>query len=159
MANEKDYKHIIRVINTDLVGSKPLIQALRKIKGVGFMFANAVCELTAIDKSKKAGYLSHLEISKLEEAIKDPVPMGAPTWMLNRRKDYETGNDMHIVETDRKFTIDNDIKRLKKTKSFKGLRHQWGLPLRGQRTKSNFRRNKGKGLGVKRRAGAKSGRV
>jgi len=41
---------------------------------------------------------------------------------------------------------------MKKTKSYKGLRHQWGLPVRGQRTKANFRKNKGKSsLGVQKK--------
>ena len=44
-----------------------------------------------------------------------------------------------------------DLRRLKKIKSNRGLRHQWGLPVRGQRTKSNFRRSKGKAVGVKRK--------
>jgi small subunit ribosomal protein S13 len=51
-----------------------------------------------------------------------------------------------------KFAKENDVKMMKKIKSYRGLRHQWSLPVRGQRTKSNFRRNKGKGsLGVKRK--------
>jgi len=78
--------------------------------------------------------------------------------MLNRRKDYEDGTDKHIILGDLKFTKDNDIKRMKKIKSNKGYRHAWGLPVRGQRTKSNFRKNKGKVTGVKKKSG-KSGRV
>jgi len=57
---------------------------------------------------------------------------------------------------DLKFTKENDIKLLKKVKSYRGMRHALGLPVRGQRTKSNFRRNKGKAsLGVKRAKGSK----
>jgi ribosomal protein S13 len=48
---------------------------------------------------------------------------------------------------------------MKKTKSNKGFRHHWGLPLRGQRTKNNFRKNKGKGsLGVKKSKQRKKGK-
>ena len=57
------------------------------------------------------------------------------------------------------FTQDNDIKMMKKIKSYKGVRHILGQPVRGQRTKSNFRKNKGKVLGVKRKEGTKPGRV
>jgi small subunit ribosomal protein S13 len=56
------------------------------------------------------------------------------------------------------FTKDNDIKLMRKIKSYKGTRHSAGQPVRGQRTKSNFRKSKGKVMGVKRKAGAKSGR-
>ena len=49
---------------------------------------------------------------------------------------------------------------MKKVKSYKGVRHSAGLTVRGQKTKSNFRRNKGKlSLGVKKKQGAKAGRV
>ncbi len=79
--------------------------------------------------------------------------------MLNRRRDYETNENKHLVTGDIKFVQDNDIKRLKKIKTYKGVRHILELPVRGQRTKSNFRKNKGKVLGVKRRPGAKPGKV
>jgi len=78
--------------------------------------------------------------------------------MLNRRKDYETGEDKHLLSSDLAFTKDNDIKMLKKIKSYKGMRHAFGLPVRGQRTRSNFRRNKGKVTGVQKKK-IKSGKV
>ena len=59
--------------------------------------------------------------------------------MLNRRKDLETGEDKHLLGTDLMIAKDNDLKLLKKTKSYIGLRHQRRLPVRGQRTQSNFR--------------------
>jgi small subunit ribosomal protein S13 len=151
MTKGKEYRHIVRVVNTDLDGAKALIRALRKIRGISYMMANTVCGLSGIDPFMKAGNLTETHVNKLNEVIKDPLKHGAPIWMINRRKDYETGEDSHLVETDLKFIQENDIKRLKKTKSNRGLRHQWKLPVRGQRTKSNFRRNKGKGMGVKRK--------
>ena len=76
--------------------------------------------------------------------------------MMNRRKDLETGQDMHIITTDWDLTIDNDIKKMKKIRSYKGVRHMIGQPVRGQRTKSNFRKNKGKlSLGVVRKSAPK----
>lgn len=152
------YKHIIRVINTDLDGNKKILDAMRKIKGVSFMFSNMTCKLAGIDPSKKAGNLTDAEVTKLNEVIKEPLKFGAPVWMINRRKDYEDGLDKHITSTDIKFVKDNDIKRMKMIRCYKGTRHMAGLPVRGQSTKSNFRRNKGKGLGVKRKATAKSGK-
>jgi small subunit ribosomal protein S13 len=79
--------------------------------------------------------------------------------MLNRKKDPEDNLDRHLIGSSLTFTQDNDIKMLKKIKSYKGLRQSLGLPARGQRTKSNFRKNKGKVLGVKRKGGSKAGRV
>ncbi len=151
---EKDYKYIVRVHNTDLAGNKQLILALQKIKGVGFMFANMACGMAGIPKEKKAGYLTEAEVEKLDKIISNPKSFGAPLWMLNRRKDYETGEDSHLLTSDLTFHNDNDKKRLQKIKAYKGIRHSQGLPVRGQRTKSNFRKNKGKATGVKRSAAA-----
>jgi small subunit ribosomal protein S13 len=147
--SEQEVKHIVRILNTDLKGEKTLSNALRGIKGISFMLSAAICKITKLDENKKAGLLSDGEISKIEAVAREPIKAGVPVWMLNRRRDYETDLDMHLLGTDVKFVQENDIKLLKKIKSYRGLRHMKGLPVRGQRTRSNFRTNKGKGsLGV-----------
>jgi small subunit ribosomal protein S13 len=156
---DKDFRHLVRVLNTDLDGKKPILYALTKMKGIKYMFANAVCRKANVPLDKKAGFLTEAEVKALEDVLSNLPKAGFPTWMLNRRKDYETGEDKHLFGGTLDFTRDMDIKRMKKTKSYKGLRHQWGLPVRGQRTKSNFRKNKGKGsLGVQKKK-IKSGKV
>jgi len=146
-----DFQHFVRILNTDLEGAKTLKNSLRKIKGVGFMFANAVCALAGINENKITGELTDEEAKKLEEIIKNPSKSGIPIWMLNRRKDNETGENKHLLTSDLDFTKENDIKTLKKIKAYRGIRHMFNLPVRGQKTKSNFRPNKGKArLGVKR---------
>lgn len=146
---QDSFKHIVRIANTDLPGNKKILYTLRKIKGVGFMFANVACNVSGVSHEKKTGDLDEDEIRKLDSVIREPVKFNIPCWMFNRRKDYETGEDKHIILGNIKFITDNDIKRLKKIKSYRGIRHALGLPVRGQRTKSNFRRNKGKvSLGV-----------
>lgn len=155
---EQEFKHIVRIVNTDIDGNKKIIDSLRKIYGVSFMFANMICNIAKVDKNKKSGTLEDKEIEKLEDVISNPLKYGAPVWMLNRRKDMETGEDRHLTSADLKFFNDNDIKMMKKIRSYKGVRHMEGLPVRGQKTKSKFRKNKGKVMGVKRRAGAKAGK-
>lgn len=144
----------MRVVNTDLDGNKAILQALRKIKGVSFMYANMVCSLSGVDKATKTGYLSDDDVRKLDFAIRNPLKVGAPIWMLNRRKDVETGEDAHLMLGDLDFAKSNDIKRLQMIRSRRGMRHALKLPLRGQRTRSNFRKNKGKvqGIGKKKAA-------
>lgn len=115
------------------------------------MTANMVCNLLNFDKFKKVGLLTDEEVEKINDFLKDPKKYGAPSWMLNRRKDYETGEDKHLLTTDLQLTKQDDIKRLRKIKSYRGVRHGLRLPVRGQRTKSNFRKNKGKVTGVKRK--------
>ncbi|MBI5389482.1 30S ribosomal protein S13 [Candidatus Woesearchaeota archaeon] len=147
----KELKHIVRIMNTDLDGKRVISYALRKIKGVGFQYANMACVFAAVDKNKRVGYLEDDEVKRLEDALKNPQKYGVADWMFNRRKDIETGKTFHLFTTDLDFTKDNDLKLLKMMKSYRGMRHQWGLPVRGQRTKSNFRKSKGKGLGVQRK--------
>lgn len=148
-----DFRHIVRVVNTDLKGEKQIFMALHKIKGISFMFSNFVCYSAKVDPKKITGTLNEDEIKRLEDVIRNPAKYKCPAWMMNRRKDYESGQDMHLINTDLDLSIDSDLKRMKKVKSYKGLRHMIGQPVRGQRTKSNFRKNKGKvSLGVVRKA-------
>lgn len=153
----EEFKHLVRICNADLKGNKPLAVALMNIKGVSHSFASAVAIIAGIDKNKKAGVLTEKEMEKIEEILKNPAKFKIPPWMLNRRKDYETGEDKHLVTVELAFEKENDIKRMKKIKSYKGIRHGKGLPVRGQRTKGHFR--KGRALGVARKKGARSGRV
>jgi len=139
-----EFKHIVRVANTDLKGEKLLLIALQKIKGVNHNLAAALCHVAGIPKEKKTGELSDTEAAKLDEVVRHPEAAGIPVWMLNRRKDLETGEDKHLLLSDIDFTIDQDKKREMKTKSYKGQRYHARLPVRGQRTRSNYRPNKGK---------------
>lgn len=146
----------MRIANTDLDGKKTIAFVLAKIKGVGIPFAHAACRAAKVDATKKAGALSDAEVKKIEEVIKDPLKAGMPAWLVNRRYDPETGQHKHLLSGDLQFAIENDLKIMKKIKSYKGVRHMLGQPVRGQRTRSNFRKNKGKVLGVRRSAAAKA---
>ena len=161
MADEQkqELKYFQRIANTDLDGNKSIGMALLKIKGIGFMFSNAILQSAHILGSKKAGYLSDEEVTKIDNIIKEPAKFGIPGWLFNRKKDPEDGENKHLTGSNLMFTQDNDIKMMKKVKSYKGIRHSLGLPVRGQRTRSNFRKNKGKVLGVKRKDTSKAGKV
>ncbi len=149
--NEENYKHIVRIANVDVPGEKPIRFALTKIKGVGINFADIVCKMAGVKRTSKTGNLSTEEVASLTDTINNPSQKGIPAWTFNRRKDYETGEDQHIVTGTLNFVQDNDLKRLKKIKCLKGARHQKKLPVRGQRTRSNFRKSKGKVVGVKKK--------
>ncbi len=152
-----ELKHLVRIANTDLDGRKQIAFALRKIKGVNVMYANMACSIAGIEGTAKAGALDDSQVEKLDDVIKNPTKYNAPPWMLNRRKDNETGRDIHLLGGELQFAKDNDIKIMKKIKCYRGIRHMLGLPVRGQRTRSNFRPNKGKVLGVKKSAKQRRG--
>ncbi len=142
---------MVRIKQTDLDGNKHVRVALTKIKGVGVMFSNAACNLAGIDPKIKTGYLTEDAVKKIEDIFENPAKHDIPVWMLNRRNDYEDGVDKHLFASDLDFTKGNDLRRLQKIKSYRGLRLSWGLTVRGQRTKGHFRKRTKKGLGVKRK--------
>lgn len=113
------------------------------------MTARAIRIKSGIDSSTKLGDLPDSEIKRLEKLIENPQDMNLPHWLLNRRKDYDTGVDTHLVETDLMLKERETLERMKKIRSYRGVRHMFGLPVRGQRTKSTGRKNKT--VGVKRK--------
>lgn len=154
---QPERKHLVRIANTDLNGNKSIVYALRSIKGVGISFANAVCRLAGVNPCTKAGDLNTQQLQKIDGIIKNPFENRMPKWLANRRNDIETGQTRHLLTGELQFQTENDIKRMKMIKCYKGVRHALGQPVRGQRTRSNFRKNKGKVLGVVKSAGAKAG--
>lgn len=151
----EQFRHFVRIVNTDLEGNKPIKQALIKIKGIGPNFANVICNKLNLDYNKKAGNLTDQEAKSIEDLIKSQKDI--PSWLFNRRKDIETGEDRHIITSQLKLTKDFDIKRLKKIKSYRGMRHAAGLPVRGQRTRSHFRKGTAVGV-IKKKAKTKTGK-
>ena len=144
-----ELRQIVRIINADVLGTKQLAQALTAVSGVGPSFAVSVCNALHIDRERKVGSLSPEEVKKIEDAIKHPDVYKIPSYIYNRQRDPETGLDRHIVTSDLKLTREFDLKTMKKVKSYKGIRHALGLPVRGQKTRSHFR--KGKSVGVTRK--------
>jgi small subunit ribosomal protein S13 len=148
---EEDFKHLVRISRKDVDGNKTIGNALTEIKGVGKPLANALIIALGLDANAKMGLVSEDDVTKIEDALKNPLNYNIPEWMLNRREDYETGETLHLIESDLDMTLRSDLNRMKKTRSYKGRRHEVGLPVRGQRTKSTFR--KGSSVGVRRRRG------
>ncbi len=142
-------KKIIRVADTNIDADKNVLRAVMEIKGVGPMFANAVANVCGF-REKFIRDLGEEEIRKLEDIMANPAKYGIPAWMLNRRGDPQTGEDRHLIVSNLDFTRTMDINEMKKWKTYKGVRHSYGLPVRGQRTRSSFRQ-KGKTVGVKRK--------
>jgi len=139
----------VRIVGTDIPGDLKVVYGLALIKGVGINFSYALCRLLGIDPNKRIGFLTDAEVEKIENAIANPSAIGIPAWMLNRRKDYETGRDLHLVGADLIYYVKKDIEREKRIKSWRGIRHALGLKVRGQRTATTGRI--GMTVGVKRR--------
>ena len=145
----EEFRHRLRIIDTDVDGTLKVSYALSKVKGVGPSLAEAMLRKAEISSDKRAGFLSEAEIDRLEELIKDPGKGGLPSWLFNRRKDQETGKDTHLISSDLVLRTKMDIEKMKEIKSWRGYRHAYGLKVRGQRTKTTGRA--GKALGVKKK--------
>lgn len=148
MSNE--FRHILRITDTDVDGTLKVPYALTMIKGVSLNLANAIVKKTGINPERRAGFLTEAEVNRIERIIKQPTEFGVPSWLLNRRKDLETGKDLHLTGPDLVLRTKKDIKRMKEMNSWRGYRHAYGLKVRGQRTRSTGRKGKAVGVKVKR---------
>jgi small subunit ribosomal protein S13 len=146
---DEDFQYIVRLSNTDVDGEKNLIYGLTTIKGIGINIATLIADETGINRDTKIGKLSEKQIEKIQNKI-DSIQNLAPEWMLNHRKDIETGEDIHLTGSDIDMRLREEINTMKKIRSYKGIRHERGLVVRGQRTKGNNR--KGLTLGVSKKA-------
>ena len=130
-------------------GSNKVVYAISQIKGIGINLAHSIVRIANIDPDTRVGFLSDADIKRLENVIRNPKKYGVPTWMLNRRKDLETGEDLHLIGSDLVLRVKMDIDLMKKIKCWKGVRHALGLKVRGQRTRTTGRT--GQTVGVTRR--------
>lgn len=146
--DQKYEERVVRILSKDIEGGMKIYPGLTKVKGISWSMSNALCKILKLDKNRKIGSLTNQEIEKLSEFMKNPK---IPKHLSNRKSDFETREDKHLIGSDLEFKKEFDIKRLKKIKSYRGFRHMAGLPTRGQRTKSNFRKNKAKGAGIKKK--------
>ena len=148
----QEYRHIVRIVGNDIPGERKTLVGLTQIRGIGHMFASAILDTLKINANSNIGNLTDEQVQAIEKTIQDPKAANFPTWFLNRQKDVQTGNDMHLITSDIEFTIRNDVERERITNSWKGYRHMFGLKVRGQRTRTSGR--KGGAVGV-----AKGGKI
>lgn len=111
-----------RVIGIDIPDKKRLVISLTYIYGVGGHIAQQICEKLSLDPNMHAGELSQDDIARLNATLQN---------------DY-------VAEGDLRRQVQNNIKRLISVNSYRGQRHRIGLPVRGQRTRTNSRTRKGK---------------
>ena len=143
----KEFEHIVRIVGNDIFGEKKAIVGLTQIRGIGYIFAKAILDSLQIDSNTNIGFLNEQQVQSIEKIIENPISANFPAWFLNRRKDLESGKNLHLITSDIALTVRNDIEREKTTNSWRGIRHMFGLKVRGQRTRTTGR--KGGAVGVK----------
>ena len=132
-------KIFFRALRSQIDGNALVEHGLTQIRGVGRRFAQAIVSVAEIDPRMRIGALAEKDLNKLEEIMMKPIENGIPYWMVNRKKDLRTGKDRHILGNSLDLQTKQDIDRMKRIRSYKGVRHHNKLKVRGQRTKSTGR--------------------
>ncbi|KAI1942548.1 ribosomal 40S subunit protein S18B [Ophidiomyces ophidiicola] len=146
-----NFQFILRLLNTNVDGKQKIMYALTKIKGVGRRYSNLVCKKADVDLNKRAGEITTEELERIVTIIQNPTQYKIPSWFLNRQRDIVDGKDSQILANNMDSKLREDLERLKKIRAHRGLRHYWGLRVRGQHTKTTGRR--GRTVGVSKKKG------
>ena len=144
-----EIRHIVRIADSDLDGKRGVQYALTGITGISRRVAKIIAVNSGLDPIGTIGYLNDADIDKLKSSV-DNISTVLPTWMMNKQNNILTGDDRQLLGMDVLLSKNEDINLMKKARSYKGLRHERGLRVRGQRTRSTGRR--GKTVGVTRAA-------
>ncbi len=140
MSAQREFRFLVRIYDRDVEGRMPLKIALTRILGIGRPMALRIIRAANMDPNMRVGFLTDEEIEKLVDIMTDPLKYGIPRRSLNRQRDPYTGEDKHMLSTDRFIQVRRDIENMIKMRSRKGIRHARGLKVRGQRTKTAAKR-------------------
>jgi len=145
--SSQEFRHIVRIAGKDIPGTKKTIIGISQVKGMGYNFAKSILDILKINPNSNVGFLTESQVVEIEKAMRNPSTVNIPSWFLNRRKDIDSGNDLHLITSDIDFNVRNDVEREKGMNSWRGFRHTYGLKVRGQRTRTTGR--KGGAVGVR----------
>ncbi|XP_014236695.2 40S ribosomal protein S18-like [Trichogramma pretiosum] len=143
------YNHILRVVGTNIDGNRNIMFAMTAIKGVGRRYANIVLKKADVDLKKRAGELTDDEVEKVITIMANPRQFKIRDWFLNRQKDIVDGKYSQLTSSNLDSKLREDLERMKKIRAHRGLRHYWGLRVRGQHTKTTGRRGRTVGVSKK----------
>ncbi|KAK9387717.1 40S ribosomal protein S18 [Lipomyces mesembrius] len=149
VSEKGNFQHILRLLNTNVDGKIKIMYALTLIKGVGRRYSNLVCKKADVDLTKRAGELTVEELERIVTIVQNPTQYKIPAWFLNRQRDFVDGKDSQVLANQLDSKLRDDLERLKKIRAHRGLRHYWGLRVRGQHTKTTGRRGKTVGVSKK----------
>ncbi len=133
-----DFRYIVRLANSDLDGTRAAALALTGVRGVGLRMAEVVCRTAGVNGNEMLGNLPESTVEGIEQILVQ-LPQKLPPWMLNRPEDYSAGETHHYVGGDLETALRDDINLMKMVRSYRGVRHERGQKVRGQRTRSNGR--------------------
>ncbi|XP_063716147.1 small ribosomal subunit protein uS13-like [Symsagittifera roscoffensis] len=149
LVEPEKFQHILRLFNTNIDGKDKISHALTVVRGIGHAYALLVCKKADIHPCKKAGELTEREIEQMTLVINNPLEYKIPHFFLNRRRDIKDGKSGQLISNALDNKLREDLERMKKIRCHRGLRHFWGLRVRGQHTKTTGRRGRTVGVSKK----------
>jgi small subunit ribosomal protein S13 len=135
---EEEIKYFVRVRNTDLDGTKAVHIALTGIPGIGLHTSGIISRMAEVDRRAILGRLDDESVERIRDVVEN-YSDSVPVWMLNRQKDVYTGEATQLLGADLRMAFDDDVNRMRKIRCYRGIRHETGQKVRGQRTKSTGR--------------------
>ncbi|WP_224449359.1 30S ribosomal protein S13 [Haloprofundus salilacus] len=135
---EENLRYFVRIGQTDLDGTKSVERSLTDMNGIGKRTARIVAETAGVDRTATFGRLDEEDIDAVVSAVEN-LADEIPPWLTNRQNDFYTGETTHRIGNDLQQKRRHDINRMQMINSYKGIRHQRGQKVRGQRTKSTGR--------------------
>ena len=133
-----NFRYIVRLAGTDLDGRRPAALALAGVSGVGLRLAEVVCRLSQVNAHEMIGNLPEATVEGIESTLQQ-LPTRVPGWMLNHTTEHVLGEGRHFIGADLETAGRDDVNLMKMIRSYRGVRHERGQKVRGQRTRSNGR--------------------
>jgi small subunit ribosomal protein S13 len=133
-----NFRYIVRLAGADLDGLRPAGLALTGVRGVGRRIAGLACRMSNVNPSEMIGNLPEATVDGIEQLL-GSLPTRAPAWTLNHPTDRITGETHHYFGPDLDTSRRDDVNIMKMIRSYRGVRHERGQKVRGQRTRSNGR--------------------
>ena len=133
-----NFRYIVRFAGVDLDGRRSTVLALSGVRGIGPRIAETTIRLAGLNAAEMIGNLPEATVDGLEELV-HALPSKVPVWMLNHETDRTTGETTHLIGGDLDSGVRDDMNQMKMIRSYKGVRHERGQKVRGQRTRSNGR--------------------
>lgn len=134
-----DFLYIVRMGNRDLDGQRNIRSALADLKGIGDRLAGMIVRKFNVDETKKIGELPEQTLDQIRAFVESKDYEGLPEWALNHRNEIVSGSDMNLISNELDMQLQDDVNLMKKIRSYKGIRHETGHKVRGQRTRANGR--------------------
>ncbi len=133
----------MRVVGKDVDGHLTVAESVRKVKGVGYNLGTNLSGIIStkmgIPLNELVGNLSEEQFVKLEDVVRFPQKYGVPSFLLNRQRDFDSGENKHLVMSDLTFSNRQDLVRERDSRTYRGWRHSIGQKVRGQHSRTTGR--------------------